>query len=139
MSTTTSEFIPAQLDNGSAALPLRATKSKHGNAYWAIQGKKADGSRYVNPYGVNVSSAIVGDKLPTSITVLGETFAFEQDETEKHQLRLRAGGKVVVPGHGKKVLSFRITVTDPQEGLFNIAGSVHGESTGGRGHILDEL
>ena len=139
MSTTISEFIPAQLDNGSAALPLRATHSKHGNAYWAIQGKKADGSRYVSGYGVNVSKALVGDKLPSSITVLGETFTFVQDKTEKEQLRLRASGKVVVPGHGKKVFSFRITVTDPEQGLFNISGSVHGESTGGRGHILDEL
>lgn len=137
MSTTSLELIEAQFDNGKS-LPMRKTTSKNANTYWTVLNRRKDGSRYDNGYGVNVTSAIVGEKLPKSVSVLGESFSLKSDKTEKGQQRLRAEGSVIVPGVGKKVFSFRITVCEG--GIFNVAASVHGErSKGGQRHILDEL
>lgn len=137
--STNLDVIAVEMDNGKV-LPMRATTSKHGNAYWAVLNARKDGSRYDSGYGVNVGASILGEQEPSSITVLGESFTLARGLSEKGKQTLKASGTVVVPGVGKKAFSFRITAVDPDQGVFNVAASVHGaRANGGSRHILDEL
>lgn len=136
-----SDTLTMKLSNG-AELPLRQTVSQRGNAFWATLAKKSNGERYYSRYGVTVSAAVVGSKVPASAEILGTTIGLAADTSDKGQPRLKGSGTVVVPGHGKKAVSVRITITEqgPKGEIVkaNVSASVNGIS-GGATHVLDEL
>lgn len=128
------DFIEVMTEAGDA-LKFRQLTARNGNTYWATTAVKADGTRYFNKYGVNVSSKVLGN-LPKTISVNGVTVPLVLDVTEKQQRRVRGSGKVTIEGHGEKVLTFRATETGP--GTYNVSGSIRGASSGGR-TVVDEL
>jgi hypothetical protein len=135
MANTNTAALELTLDNGKV-IPLRQQVSKGGNTYWAALAARGDGSRYYSKYGVTVSAAVVGDKLPASCSILGETVALQSGTSDKGKAKVSGTAKVMVPGHGRKTLKFRIT--EVSEGTFNVDAIVNAGNVGGA-RALDTL
>jgi hypothetical protein len=121
------EVIEVTTNTGDV-LPLRQLTARNGNTYWGITNRKADGTRYYNKYGVNVSSEVISE-LPKAVSVGGVTIPLKLDVTEKGQRRVRGSGKVTIDGYGEKVLQVRFTEMGPS--TYNIDGCIRGASSSG--------
>ncbi len=118
------KVIPVVLDNGNE-LPFRQTVAKSsGNTVWGILNTK--GTALVGFYGRNVSTAVVGNKLPTHVTVAGTKVELTPGKGTSGNAKVSGSAKVNLDG---KEMAFSIRVNQIDNG-YNVSGSIHGVSTG---------
>lgn len=120
---------------GDKRLPLREAVSKvkenggGGNTYHALLAKKADGTRYLSPYGVTVAKLC--DELPDTVRLLVQQVEVTGDDatvidektvpvklefgfTDKGNRRVKFSGAYDIPFLGRKMLT--ISISSPKNG-----------------------
>jgi hypothetical protein len=110
---------------GDKRLPLREAKAKDsGNVYHGLLAKKANGERYLSPYGVTVPQLI--DELPTTVRLLVQQIQVDGDEStvldektvpvtlefgysQSGNPRVKFNGAYDIPFLGRKMLTISIS------------------------------
>ena len=118
----TTDVIQVNLDGG-GTLNLRPYTTKAHNTAWGVLRRKGDGFA-VKPtiYGVNVSSKVIGARLPKHVLVLGVKVPCKPYTSQSGRKGVKANDMVVVNGKGK---SFTLRISQGPES-FNVSANIGG-------------